>query len=146
MRGHTLVEVLVVLAVIALLAVAAVPGYRGQVLRAGRGEARTSLLALATAQEKFYLECRSYAATLDASGPSDCATLRLRFPAATERGLYRITVDGADAAAWSATASRLPGTAQSDDAACRRLGLDSTGLRTARDDADRPSTRECWDR
>lgn len=146
MRGLTLVELLVVLALLGLLAAAAVPGYRGHLLRAGRGEARAALLALATAQEKFHLECRVYAGALDPGLPGDCTAQRLRFPATTERALYGIAIDAADAEAWTATATRRPGTAQSRDAACRVLTLDSTGRREAHDDADAPSTRECWDR
>ena len=34
-------------------------------LRANRAEGRSTLLALAAAQEKFYLQCNTYAATLD---------------------------------------------------------------------------------
>jgi type IV pilus assembly protein PilE len=145
-RGVSLLELLVVLAVLGMLAALAVPSYRGYSLRAGRTEARAALLSLATAQEKFYLQCHTYAATLQGAQPSACSPARLRFNPASERGLYAIAVTAADAAAWSATATRASATSQSADRRCRTFGFNSLGEKSARDDDDLPSTRECWDR
>jgi type IV pilus assembly protein PilE len=142
----TVVELLVVLAIVALLASAAVPGLRGHVLRAGRTEARTALLALATAEERLYLRCHTYSATLDPTQPSACSPLRLRFPVLSERGYYVIAVTAADAGAWTATATVEPGTPQGADRRCRVFQLSSTGEKSARDAADSPSTTDCWGR
>jgi type IV pilus assembly protein PilE len=132
--------------VLGVLAALAVPSYRGYTLRAGRTEARAALLSLATAEEKFYLQCHTYVATLQTSQPSSCTPARLRFAPASERSLYSVAVTAADAGGWTATATRSNGTAQSADRRCRVFSLDSTGEKSARDDDDRPSTRECWDR
>ena len=145
-RGMSLVELLVVLAIVGGLASLALPSYRSYVLRAGRVEARTALLSLAAAQEKFYLKCRTYAAAVDAAQPESCSPARLRFAATTERGYYAIGVTSADTEAWVATATRNAGTAQRRDAACRVFELTSSGTKSARDDAGAPATRECWDR
>ena len=58
MRGMTLVELLVAWwsLVAVLAALVAIPSYRSHVLRTHRVEARTALLALAAAQEKFFLQ------------------------------------------------------------------------------------------
>jgi type IV pilus assembly protein PilE len=145
-RGVTLIELLVVVAIAGLLLSIAVPSYRGYLLRANRTEARTALLALAAAQEKLYLQCHTYATTLDPDRPTACSPVTLRFAARTERGYYAIAVTAADTDAWVATATRAAGTAQSADRMCRVLELRSSGEKSARDDADVRTDRECWDR
>jgi type IV pilus assembly protein PilE len=145
-RGLTLIELLVVTAITGLLLSIAAPAYRGYVLRANRTEARIALLSLAAAEEKLYLQCHTYAGTLDPDSATACSPLTLRFPSRTERGYYTIAVTAADTDAWVATATRAAGTAQSADRACRVLELSSSGDKSARDDADVRTDRECWDR
>lgn len=145
-RGLTLIELVVVLAILGLLASIAVPGFRGHLVRAGRTEARTALLSLATAQEKFHLQCHAYAGALDGERPSACSPPRLRFPGTTARRAYVIAVTAADASAWTATATVDDGGPQAADGSCRVYQLDSSGARGARDRGGADSTRECWDR
>ncbi|MEY2919514.1 MAG: hypothetical protein RL261_819 [Pseudomonadota bacterium] len=145
-RGITLLELVVVGAVIAILAGIAVPAYRGHVLRANRTEGRAALLALATAQEKFYLQCNSYAVTLNPDAETVCDKGNLRFPTSSERGYYDITVSAADANGWAAEAAATGSSPQLDDARCRRFGLTSTGAMNARTAAGTPNDGECWAR
>jgi type IV pilus assembly protein PilE len=145
-HGLSLLELLTVLAITGVLATIAVPGYRDVMLRAGRTEARAALLSLATAQEKLYLQCHAYAATLGPPGATGCSPLQLGFPQTTERGAYAIAVTDADAASWSATATSVPGSAQRADHACQVFKLTSQGAKSAVDDANRPTDRDCWDR
>jgi len=143
--GVTLIELLTVGAVIAVLAALAIPSYRGYVLRANRTEARAALLALATAQEKFHLQCHHYATGLDPEEPSDCDAARLAFPALSERGRYSVRIAAADASGWRAEA--LPtGPPQSADGPCQVFGLASTGRKSAADAARRDNVAECWGR
>jgi type IV pilus assembly protein PilE len=144
-RGVSLIELLVVLLAIGILAGIAVPSYRAQLLRTNRTEGRAALLALAVAQEKFYLECHRYAMELDPAQAPDCETQRLRFAPASERGRYQLEVTAADALGWSATATP-DGPPQDADAPCQTLGLDSTGHRTAKDVANADSSLGCWSR
>lgn len=143
--GITLVELLVVLVAVGILAGIAVPGFRSYLLRANRSEARAALLALATAQEKYYLQCQRYASGLDPAQDSDCEAQRLRFLVATERGYYRLAVASADETAWVATATPA-GPPQDADTRCRVLRLDGAGRRSALDAADADSSIECWSR
>lgn len=144
-RGVTLIELVVVAVVIAVLAAIAIPSYRSHVLRANRTEARAALLALATAQEKFHLQCRHYATGLDPEEASDCETASLEFPARSERRLYSLRITSADASGW--TAEALPtGPPQSADRPCQGLGFASTGRKSAWDDAGRDNVVECWGR
>jgi type IV pilus assembly protein PilE len=145
-RGMTFIELLMVVVIVGVLAAVAVPGYRGYLLRAGRTEARSALLALATAEEKLYLRCYTYTTRLNPSSSTGCSPATLRFPLTSERGYYSITVIAADAAGWAATATRVPGTVQAADTKCRVFGLTSAGLRSALDDGDAAAVRECWDR
>jgi type IV pilus assembly protein PilE len=145
LRGVSLIELLVVLLAIGILAGIAVPAYRAQLLRTNRTEGRAALLALAVAQEKFYLECHRYAMELDPAQAPDCETQRLRFAPASERGRYQLEVTAADALGWSATATP-DGPPQDADAPCQTLGLDSTGHRTAKDVANADSSLGCWSR
>lgn len=145
-RGVTLLELLAVVAILGVLASVAVPGYRVVVLRSGRAEARSALLALATAQEKLYLQCHTYATRLDPSRATSCAPPTLKFPLASERGAYVLAVTDADSGAWSATATSVAGSAQRSDRACRTFGLTSQGVKTAVDEDNRATSRECWDR
>ena len=142
--GVTLIEMLVVVVLAGVLLGFAVPSYRGYVLRANRLEARAALLALATAQEKFYLQCHGYSSNLGTT--TACAPAGLEFPATSERGYYAIAVTAANSSGWAATARAVPGGPQFADTRCREFQLTSQGLKTASDAADAESGRECWSR
>jgi type IV pilus assembly protein PilE len=145
-QGVTLVELIVVIAIVGILASIALPGYRSHVLRANRAESRSALLALAAAQEKFYLQCNTYAATLDPNAAADCDTGRLRFSASSEHGHYRITMTSADRDGWAAETAPAGDSPQLDDVRCRTYRLTSTGVRSAMTSDDTPNDFECWSR
>lgn len=142
-RGVTLIELVVVVVVIGILASIAIPSYRNYVMRANRTEARAALLALATAQEKFYLQCNTYTSALDPDADTACDPANLRFPTASERGYYTITVTAADAVGWTAEAAPN-GAPQSGDDRCQWLQLTSTGTKSAKNSGGTDSTQECW--
>jgi type IV pilus assembly protein PilE len=143
-HGMTLLELVVVGLIVAILASIAVPSYRSYVLRANRAEGRAALLALAAAQEKFYLQCNTYAAGLDPNAATDCDTGNLQLPTRSERGYYDIVVTATDVTGWTAAATPAGASPQLDDVRCQRYGLTSTGARSARTSADTPNDGECW--
>mgnify|MGYP005606842393 CR=1 FL=1 len=110
----------------------ALPSYRNYVLRANRTEGRSALLALATAQEKFYLQNNTYTTALEDAPPDG-----LGMPAVTENDFYDITIDSADAAGFQATATAKGG--QADDAHCAEFTIDQTGTKAA-------TSTDCWSR
>ena len=132
-RGFTLIELMIVIVIVAVLAVIAVPSYRQYVLRTHRAEAKRTLLNLATAQEKYYLQNNSYAgpSALDIAPPAG-----LGLAATTEHGYYAVAITAGDVSAFSATATAQG--AQTDDARCASFSIDHTGARTA-------TNAECWD-
>lgn len=142
-RGVTLFELLIVVVIVGILVAVAVPSYRNYVIRANRAEARSALLALATAEEKYYLQCNTYTASLG-SGAGTCSPANLQFPAVSERGNYAIAVTAADAAGWTATATARSGEPQYDDTKCRVFGITSTGARTASTAGNVSNDSECW--
>jgi len=153
--GFTLIELMITLLVLGVLAAIAVPSYRGYVLRANRAEAKAALLALATAQEKYYLQCNTYISTLNPGAANACPPTppatggSLRYPSTSERSYYTLTVTAADANGWTAeavpTASTSP---QLKDTKCLYFSLNSQGVRNAGPSSSTTAatTSECWDR
>jgi type IV pilus assembly protein PilE len=144
--GVTAIELVIVLAIVGILAGLSVPAYRDHVLRANRGDARAALLSLATAEEKFYLQCNEYTSVLDAAAATACSPGNLRFPVASERGYYTLAVTSADASGWTATATDVSTQPQYGDRRCRTFQLSSTGAKTARNSANSANDSECWTR
>ena len=145
-RGVSAIELLVVLAIVGILAGLSVPAYRDHVLRTNRTEARAALLGLATAQEKFYLQCNEYTSALDAAAATACSPGNLRFPTASERGYYTLAVTSADAIGWTATATAVSTLPQYSDTRCRTFQLTSAGAKTARNSGNSANDSECWNR
>lgn len=131
-RGVTLIELMIVIIVVAILASIAVPSYRQYVLRSHRTEAKAALMNLAAAQEKFYLQNNTYTDELTDAPPDG-----LGIPDTTENGSYTIAITaGADATAFSATATATGGQAQ--DTHCASFTINQAGVKTA-------TNADCWD-
>jgi type IV pilus assembly protein PilE len=128
--GMSLLELLVVVAIAGILTLAALPGYRSYLLRAHRVEARSALLAVAAAQEAHYLHHDEYTPELTAAPP-----VGLGSRSVTDGGNYTITIDRADANAFTATAIAVG--KQERDEHCARFSLDANGARTA-------THADCW--
>jgi len=126
-RGVTLVELLLVVAIVAILGTIAVSNYRSYSLRANRVEAKSALLNIQTAQEKYYLNEHEY---------GTLAELKQR--AVTERGQYTVAVVvDADGEGYTATATAVG--SQVADKDCAVFTIDQTG------DRDPPlATSTCW--
>jgi type IV pilus assembly protein PilE len=131
--GFTLIELMIVIIVVAVLATIAMPSYRQYVLRTHRTEAKRTLLDVAVAQEKFYLQNNSYAgpSALENAPPSG-----LGISGTTEHGHYAVAITAGGVGAFSATATAQG--AQADDSRCATFTIDQTGSRTA-------TNADCWD-
>lgn len=77
--SFTLIELLIVISIIAILTVSAIPAYSQYLQKARRADAHTALLSLQLAQEKFRVNCPSYAATINKSIEKPCDTLTPTF-------------------------------------------------------------------
>jgi type IV pilus assembly protein PilE len=142
-RGMTLIELVVVIMIVGILAAVAIPSYRNYVMRSQRADAKDALLALATQQEKHYLQCNAYATIIDAA--TDCAAGELQGTDASKNGWYELELDSDDTATlFVATATAINGENQWNDTACRSFSVDQAGVRTALDADDDDNTEECW--
>ncbi|MGH8243711.1 MAG: type IV pilin protein, partial [Steroidobacteraceae bacterium] len=139
-RGVTLIELVVVIMIIGIIAAVAVPSYRNYVIRSQRADAKDALLALATQQEKFYLQCNSYAD--DIAAAPDCGALELQGSDTSENGWYALAIDDAatDADSFVVTATAINGENQWQDTACRTFRVTDRGDRTARDSGGADNT------
>ena len=127
MRGVTLIELMIVIVVLGILAAIAVPGYRRYLIRSQRSEAKISLLAIQTAEEKYYLQNNAYTNNLTAA--TNAGGLGLQ--ATSETGKYdlAITTFPADGQSYTATASPRTGGGQTDDVQCVNFTLNERGTR-----------------
>jgi type IV pilus assembly protein PilE len=141
-RGVTLIELVVVIIIIGILAAVALPTYRNYVIRSQRSDAKDALLALATQQEKFYLQCNGYATGIAAA--PDCAAGDLQGAAASKNGWYDLAVDAADLTSYTVSAVAALAGNQFQDTACRTFRINETGVRTADDAGGADNTAECW--
>ena len=134
--GFTLIELMIVIIIVAVLTAVAVPSYSRYVMRSQRSEAKAALLALATAQEKFYLQCNTYATAVGAA--NNCGTRTVAFTATTERGYYDLSITAATATDFTVRAAPGTGSSQLKDTTCSFFQVTGTGVRTATD-------TKCWD-
>lgn len=143
-RGVTLIELLTVMVVLAIIASIAIPSYRRYLLRAQRTDAKTALLQVQTAEEKFLLQNNTY--TADVTGAPGAGGLGLL--GVSEKGFYTITValtnvNGAPGYTITAVPAAVTG-GQQDDTDCRTFTLDEQGARTAADASSAVNTAACW--
>jgi type IV pilus assembly protein PilE len=136
MAGVTLLELMTVVMVIGILSIVALPSYRQYTMRAHRTEAKTALLQLATNQERYYLQNRTYGtiAQLTAAG----------YPTASEYGVYALTITTTNGLTQDYTATATPtagggtnGVHMAEDSHCATFSLTSTGIRNA-------TNPDCW--
>jgi type IV pilus assembly protein PilE len=123
-RGFTLIELMVTIAILAIIAAIAVPIYSGQVEKARRADAVSSLLDTAQQLERCFTRNSSYT---HANCPSGTI--------ASADGFYEITVTAASTT-YDLTAKPL-GSQAGDD--CKNFTLDHLGNKGKTGTADR-----CW--
>jgi type IV pilus assembly protein PilE len=132
--GVTLIELMVVAVVIAILAAVAIPSYQSYIIRANRSAAQQFMLGIASRQEQYMLDARTYTSTLGAGGlgltPSDwdCTSN----PAQCTNSRYTITVVATAGPPAGYTISAVPkvGTPQEND---QTLTLDNLGTKAPAD-------------
>lgn len=141
-RGVTLIELVVVMIIVGILAAVAIPSYRNYVLRSQRSDAKDALLALATQQEKYYLQCNTYATVI--AGAPNCVAGELQGADASENGWYDLAIDDADDTSYTLSATAAAGGNQAQDTQCEIFRVTDRGIRTAEDSGGTDNTAECW--
>ncbi len=136
-RGVTLIELLIVIVIVGILGSVAMTTYRNYVMRANRTEARMTLLAIQTAQEKWFVQNNQYAqdiATLVAAPPAGLG-IALTAAGVTPAGNYTIGFTAATPTTYTVQAAATG--AQLKDTACPTLSIDQNATRT-------PAASTCW--
>ena len=141
-RGVTLIELIVVMIIVGILAAVAIPTYRNYVMRSQRADAKDALLSLATAQEKYYLQCNTYATGIAAA--PDCVAGDLQGAAASKNGWYDLAIDAADATSYTLSATAAAAGSQFQDEACRTFRVNERGIHTAANAGGADNTATCW--
>ena len=141
-QGVTLIELVTVMVIVAILAAVAIPSYRNYVIRSQRSDAKDALLALATQQEKHYLQCNDYAGTN--GNATNCGTRQLQGTAVSKNGWYQLSIPASDATSFTVRAVAIAGENQFQDAACRTFEVTQAGVRRAEDSGSGVNTEECW--
>lgn len=135
-QGFTLIELMITVAIIGILAAIAYPSYTQYVVKSNRAAAQGFMMTVASKQEQYMLDARTYAA--------DMATLG--FPASsipTEVSKnYNITVDDITATPPSYTVTARPTDSQATrDTQCATLTLDQAGTKGK---SGTGTLADCW--
>ncbi|MCF7990561.1 MAG: type IV pilin protein [Thiohalocapsa sp.] len=135
-RGFTLIELLVVVAILGILVSIAVPSYRLQMIKAHRAEAINALMDVASRQERFYNDNRTYTTDMAALGfAAD--------PLITAGGYYSVDAVAGDSGigtSYVATATRRAG--QTADGICGNFKINSEGRTWIASGS--ASAEDCW--
>ena len=129
--GFSLIELMVVVAIVGILASIAYPSYVEYVKKSARTEAMTAVLDTANKLEQYYVDNRSYTATLSDVGVN----------ASTESGYYTLAVAlGNGGQSFTVTATPASGPAL-DDSKCAAFSVTDTGAKGISGSGD---TGKCW--
>jgi type IV pilus assembly protein PilE len=136
--GFTLLELMIVLVVMGILAALAITSYSRYGYRARRTDGQKLLMAIASAEERYYAQHNAYA---------DLATIgySTTVNATSEGGYYTAavgvsTVNSIAAQAFTATATPVAGKSQQRDT-CGALTVTDTGVKGP---AGTTANGTCW--
>jgi type IV pilus assembly protein PilE len=135
-KGFTLIELMMTVAIIGILAGIALPAYKDSMRKARRPDAKTSLLDLASREERFYSTNNRYSDTPSDLGYSGAWPATI--PNAAHYN-YALSVTSADSTTFVLQA--VPQGDQTNDA-CGTYILTQTGVQS--NTSNTASSASCW--
>lgn len=135
-RGFTLVELMITVVIAAILALIAYPMYTGYVLKAHRTAAKTTLLEIASREERYYSTNNIYATSLMMLGYSSTG---IDIPTGSSTPYYHVWL-AASTTGYTITASALP--PQTNDTECMDFTLNSLGQKQVLNASQ--TAAQCW--
>ena len=134
-QGFSLIELMVVVVMVAILAAIAIPAYQDNVLKGKRSDAKAALSEMASLQEQYFMDNKTYTSTM-----TDLGYKASGGKFYSEGGYYEISVTSASGTAYALQAVATG--KQLDDSKCKTFKLDSLGQESSLDSSDIAS--DCW--
>lgn len=141
MAGFTLIEAVVTMSIIAILSAIALPSYIENIKKGRRADAKTGLLSLQMAQEKFRANCPGYAKEIKVDTETSCANRIIKHSDRSPDGHYKISVASADATSYTLKATREG--KQSDDK-CGNFTINQAGTKGVEYAYSGYDAAKCW--
>ena len=147
MRGFTLIELMIAVAIIGILAAIAYPSYTSYVLRGKRSLAKAVLTEVASRQENFFVDRKTYADELAKLGygtyETEFCVVADNVPRDCSGATYRITLGnlvtaGTTVLGYTITATGIGSQARDKD--CTSLTVNNKGEKTAAG----ANSANCW--
>lgn len=132
--GFTLIELMIVVAIAAILAAVAIPSYRQYVMKSHRSVAKSTLMEMASREERYYTLNNAYPASATSLGYS-AATVTV--PSGADPYYQVSVVSGGNAYSLQA----VPTGSQTGDT-CGTYTLNNLGVQG--NSGNTTSTADCW--
>ncbi len=140
LSGFTLIEVMITIVIVAILMSVALPSYRSSVLKAKRSAAKTILTSIASKQETYRMDNKTYADTFaklgyDAALSAAASKLYVddqnNVSTASAGSVYEVVINSVTANTFLLTATTTSNTSQDDDTRCVSFTIDHLNKKTA---------------
>mgnify|MGYP000170715554 CR=1 FL=1 len=136
--GFTLIELLIVVAVIALLTMIALPNYEKYVIRTKRSVGAAELLKLASRQEQYFIDNKTYADTLPKLGYSN-SQINSQGDGVASGGIYELSIVSATTTTFDLMITPISTQQMKDLSNCGHLTINNLGQKGYRAGGTR-----CW--